>query len=333
MKNELRLSAGLVSLSLLASAGVAHAYCRTSSCLEASICSAEGYQGAQCTGKVCVPATPTDCGAATTLHWPQPCTEWSLQQDASKQVTFAAAGPLVTQAFQAWMSATCPGGGSPNVKVSEGPPATCHKAEYNQTQHNAYIVMFDDDGWPYSGTAYMYNTLALTTVTYDVDSGDIYDADMEINSADNTFTTGDTGVDYDLLSVVTHEAGHFLGLAHTATTTATMYAMYQEGSISKRDLAADDIAAICAAYPPAAPESGCDPTPRHGFSPLCAADQPPDDAAGTGGGGGGGGAGGEGASPTVTAGCSSSAGGGGAGGEGLVPLLAAWVLAARRRRR
>src|SRR5262249_43352172 len=57
---------------------------------------------------------------------------------------------------------------------------------------------------------------------------------------------------------------------------ATMFANYQEGSIALRDLSDDDVAAICAAYPPTLPKSiDCDPTPRHGFSAECASEQPP----------------------------------------------------------
>ena len=46
-----------------------------------------------------------------------------------------------------------------------------------------------------------------------------YDADMEVNTAQNKIVTDDDGAQgaYDFESIVTHEAGHFLGLAHTPT--------------------------------------------------------------------------------------------------------------------
>src|SRR5262249_12428180 len=112
------------------------------------------------------------------------------------------------------------------------------------------------------------------------------DADMEINTADHDFSAGDP-VDpekFDLLSVVTHEAGHFLGLAHSSNSNATMYAREPPGQTSMRKLTQDDIDAICEVYrpdgertlsppgtdPPVLQDPGpCDPTPAGGFSESC----------------------------------------------------------------
>jgi hypothetical protein len=79
--------------------------------------------------------------------------------------------------------------------------------------------------------------------------------------------------------VLTHEAGHFLGLSHSIDNSATMKPVYdpvRDGE-SFRSLAPDDVAGICAIYPPdrKASTDSCDN--RHGFSPQCGADQPPPD--------------------------------------------------------
>ncbi len=137
-----------------------------------------------------------------------------------------------------------------------------------EAKANANIITFRDDGWPYVGGG---NTLALTTVTYHLKTGEIYDADMEINSFDVALSQGDDDVSFDLLSIATHEAGHFLGLSHSSDHDATMFADYRPGTASLRDLSQDDLDGICAVYPPGEPIKGCDPTPRHGFSALCAA--------------------------------------------------------------
>jgi len=96
---------------------------------------------------------------------------------------------------------------------------------------------------------------------------------MALNSALWHFTTGDDGIVVDLLSVVTHETGHFLGLAHSLNGDATMFRSYAPSTDTLRDLTDDDRSGICAIYPPAPIGADCDSTPRHGFSPLCAADQ------------------------------------------------------------
>ena len=85
--------------------------------------------------------------------------------------------------------------------------------------------------------------------------------------------------EYDFLSVATHEAGHFLGLAHSDLEGTTMYASYETGQTYQRNLALDDVLGVCSVYRPdgersvlddkvyAAPE--CNPTPRGGYSTTC----------------------------------------------------------------
>ncbi len=252
----------LVALALasgaLATPRAAAAFCRTSVC--------DGK-----TSQVCTPPGP---GCGTPLFWSSRCVGFWMQRDASSQVSLALATSIVWNAFTNWTHVDCPNGGHPNILVKIGGDVACHRQEYNQDQANANIIMFDDASWPYEGSP---NTLALTTVTYDLDTGEIYDADMELNSHDVQFTTSDTNVEFDLASIVQHESGHFLGLAHSQDSEATMFASYPKGSIALRTLEADDVAAICAAYPPGPdiPRS-CDDTPRHGFSSDCAAEQPTD---------------------------------------------------------
>jgi hypothetical protein len=71
-----------------------------------------------------------------------------------------------------------------------------------------------------------HSTIALTTVSFDTVTGEIFDADMEINSANYDFSVGDSILpgQIDLQTVVTHEAGHFLGLAHSLDPNSPMQA-------------------------------------------------------------------------------------------------------------
>jgi hypothetical protein len=263
----MRPTALLVGLATLVSTGAAHAYCRTSVCAT----------GTPHTAAVCSPPYVDDCGIP--LFRSTSCVEYSLQQDGSPKLGISAAAmePVMQAAFGTWMSAACPAGGTPHILVTQGPGAVCHVHEYNSHAGNANIIMFHDESWPYEGSP---NTLALTTVTYDLNSGEIYDADMELNSADNHFTLGDTSVDFDLLSIVTHESGHFLGLAHSHEPSAVMWPDYVEHTINLRHLTSDDVAGICSIYPPMGAVANCDPTPRHGFSPLCSTDQTAPDGGG-----------------------------------------------------
>lgn len=240
------------------------AYCRTSAC------------AGDVPGELCTPAAPEDCG--TPLYWPQPCFGFSVQRDASTQVSWQTTDAIVRQAFDTWLAADCGAGEGPAMRVDDLGPVSCAAREYNQNGGNANLIVFRDDGWPYAG---QWNTLALTTVTYNLDTGEIYDADLELNSANVTLTVSDTDVEYDLLSILTHETGHMLGLAHSDVENATMGSQYLPGEIGLRDLSADDVAGICAAYAPAAPGSPrdpthCDSTPRRGLQDFCGA-APEDD--------------------------------------------------------
>jgi hypothetical protein len=171
-----------------------------------------------------------------------------------------------------------------SIDVRDLGPVDCDLVQYNSDQPNQHVILFHDDVWPHNDAN---NTLGLTTVTYDPDTGEIYDADMEIN-ATVPLSVGDpvAAGGYDLDSIITHECGHFLGMAHSGDDRATMYASYTPGSTYKRILTADDVAGLCSIYLPdgervvdpsatpdgsgQVPEDTCDPTPRHGFSTQCA---------------------------------------------------------------
>ena len=256
--------ASLALLAVLLGAGEASAYCRS------SVCKVEGQKPAH--GKVCSPPEDDDCGVV--LQWRQPCVSFALQKDGSEQLRLTDVDKLARESFAAWTQTDCGGGEHPSIGVDDFGTVSCDKVEYNKQDvpaGNVNVIVFRDNEWPHeddgSGTT---NTIALTTVTYDVSKGDIFDADMEVNSFMNHFTTTDTSVEVDLRSVLTHEAGHFLGLAHSGVANATMFPNYMNGSIALRALKDDDQQAICNAYPPDRAAKGtCDSLPRHGFSPEC----------------------------------------------------------------
>ncbi|WP_232379708.1 matrixin family metalloprotease [Polyangium fumosum] len=242
----------LVAATLLL-APTASAYCRTTSC--------KGIG----TGARCTPVRPTDCGVE--LFWKSPCVGFSMQKDASVQIDLDDATQIFVDSFKKWTDADCGDGKHPRIKVVNLGPVECKAHEYNKKAGNANVILFHDDVWPHAGAG---STLALTTVTYNVDTGEIYDADMELNGANVEFTTGIDNVLYDLPSIATHETGHFLGLSHSADGTATMFADYMPGSTELGSLENDDIEGICAAYPPGDPiPASCDPTPRRGFESQC----------------------------------------------------------------
>jgi hypothetical protein len=224
------------------------------------------------------PATTHQCfagGAGTyELYWRNRCVGYSLQRDASKQVPLDTATQIAAEVFATWAAASC-GGGGPSIQAFDEGPVDCGMVQYNADQPNQHVIVFRDDAWPYDDPN---NTLALTTVTFDATDGEIFDADIEINSHDHVIVAAApaTPPGYDLPSILTHEAGHFLGLAHSTDASAVMFTFYTPGTSSLTD---DDAAGICSIDPPDGTRStshgaiqadACDPTPRHGFSTACA---------------------------------------------------------------
>ena len=227
------------------------------------------------------------------LFWKGQCVSYSPQKSGSATIPFATAKPVIDQAFATWTAVTCPSGTKIGIAASPTEPVDCDEVRYNQNGPNQNIVVFRDTTWPYNDPN---NTLGLTTVTFNADTGEIYDADMEINATGGNLSVGDPvpPKGFDLLSVITHEAGHFFGMAHATSATSTMFASYKPGTTSLRKLSDDDIAGVCSIYPSSAervvdpsvsaggtePSDACDPTARHGFGTTCAENPAPSQASG-----------------------------------------------------
>jgi len=203
------------------------------------------------------------------LFWPNAVVSFDVQQDGSKRqgITYDQLHTVVVNGFQRWVDATCSEGGGPSIKLEDYGKVSCAKPEYNKDQGNQNVITFHDDAWPYANTG--AETLALTTVFFNGDTGEIYDANIEINSNQANFALGATQANADrddLNAVLTHEIGHFLGLSHSNVGDATMYQSYQIGMTS---LERDDMDAICASLPPDRVPLTESSTPRHGFSTEC----------------------------------------------------------------
>jgi matrixin len=262
------VAAGLCALGLLSAAGPAQAYCRATTC-------DPDQDDERCRP---VRGCPTK---GVPLAWPDVCVGYAVHERGSRRrnITAYDTDQAARRAFSSWISVDCGDDETPSIGIVPLGGVECGLVEFNPPaagragSPNANIVMFRDDDWPYGD---VQSTIAKTTLTFDSRNGDIFDADIEINSFAIEITIGDTLVSHDLQAILTHEFGHFLGLGHSEDADATMNANYSPEDVGFRTLSSDDREAICEVYPPTGAEPlVCPPNsgPHHGFSRECSNDE------------------------------------------------------------
>jgi len=229
------------------------------------------------------------------LVWPNPCLSYAVDWRGSEWMELTDIEDSVNAAFETWETAECPKGGTPNLVFKPSmQPSTCKRPEFNNVGNVNTIAFLDPwedpcrdpDELPYDPRAF-----AVTIVWHNTTTGEILDADMMIN--DLRFVPGGRaggpyadcpeagceGNDADLRGIITHEAGHFIGIGHCnpmdeddptdPCVMATMFARADRNAVAKRSLAPDDINAVCDIYPPGNLDETCTPTPFGGLQLNC----------------------------------------------------------------
>jgi matrixin len=235
--------------------------------------------------------------------------------DAKRQLTFqvnaagaahtacgAGAEAAVAAAFQAWAGATRTGESAPCTDVGFTHGASTALQKVGRDGVNLVVVRTSrcsDVCNPtqvsdcpttlncWDDASYGIGTLGLTTTSFDADTGEIFDADMELFAWDGSTPYGGdftcatpsdaqchedrghatTCNGTDLTAVVTHEAGHVLGLDHVCSNEGSnAYKACPDpsavmvptvGAVTQRALSQDDVAGVCTIYPKGATTLTC----------------------------------------------------------------------------
>lgn len=218
------------------------------------------------------------------LEWPVACLGYSIDERGSRWMDFSDVEQAIDSSFATWQNETCDGD-PVNLVIKPLQSSTCQRAEF-RTTGNVNTIAFLDPWEDQCGDAFSRNAFAVTVVWHNTTTGEILDADMMINETLGPYarcpatgcepgTPGDPGP-ADLQSIVTHEAGHFIGIGHSDVEGATMFPSAERTEISKRDLAQDDIDAVCEIYPPGNLDCTGMPPIVGGLDLDCEDDGPPD---------------------------------------------------------
>lgn len=214
------------------------------SCLVAVSMEAAAY----CRSTTVKPAKNEVCSSdGVELQWFDRCADVNVFARAKSGLTARQIENVMQASFDTWSAVTCDG-------EPVGLEADVAAAQSRSNAPWESTVEFIDDASDWRDRMNDDNAVAVTVMSFGVESGRIHGADIEIN--DWNFNLGICGAECapgitDLENTLTHEVGHFYGLGHMPVgSPTTMEIWAAPGETQKRSLERDDKNGLCAIYPP-----------------------------------------------------------------------------------
>jgi hypothetical protein len=203
----------------------------------------------------------SDCTACSDtgkpLYWAISSPRYIFNQSGFANVDDAVLRAAIQRSFARWNAIECEEDARSvpiglNIQVKPG-TTTLEVGPKSDEPNDNVIVYFSGERW-LSDPTLNPSAYALTAIWFNKLNGEILGADMHFNGGMGKFgVCDDNGCpdDYvDIENVATHEAGHFIGLAHSTVEGSTMWCSADKSEVEKRTLSKDDIKGACAVYPP-----------------------------------------------------------------------------------
>lgn len=188
-------------------------------------------------------------GRRVLLRWLQPTVPYAINERPVPGVSGAQLTAVMAKAFGRWQDVE-----TAAIAFRYAGPTSAEPLDFDGINTIGFLDEPELEG-----------LLGLTLSTFDTVTGEIVDADVVFNSAERwSVAAAGEANRYDLESVAVHEAGHVLGLDHSALgyfeemdgdlrlagAEAIMFPFaFDPGNIGLRALRADDIAGVSTIYP------------------------------------------------------------------------------------
>ena len=187
-----------------------------------------------------------DTDPDTALFWRHRTLEVHPAVDTCRDLDPAVTRAALLRSIDTWNTAA---DGCSDLRILDGGyPSAMNSTLFGAAADGENRIIWREEEWPDTISA---DTLALTTIIYRRSTGEILDADIDLNGVHQLFTVSDDGAiaRTDVENTLTHELGHLIGLAHVPDPDATMFASSALGELDKRTLSVDDVAGLCTVYP------------------------------------------------------------------------------------
>ncbi|MBM4353762.1 MAG: matrixin family metalloprotease [Deltaproteobacteria bacterium] len=209
-----------------------------------------------------------ECSLGSPVAWPDCTTQISFSVDAGDIDGIESDGEQVAiaDAFAAWNAVAC----APiELKIAGYKPDLA--AEVKDDGPNENVVVFVNNGWSVDPIKETY--IALTTLSYDPDTCELVDADIEFNAEHFEFSLCGEGEEeadrQDFRYVILHETGHVFGLNHSMDPLSIMFV--QDSTCADdpgNGLVPDDEEGLCEVYGDPARLAACQGEPAVEADPV-----------------------------------------------------------------